>query len=336
MTSLRRFAYLALGVAFAHLVFGAIVRISGSGMGCGPNWPKCYGAWFPALSQPTVAIEWTHRLLASIVTIAVVVLAAGAGLRGREPGVGGRGGVLRSALLAMVVVAATALLGMVTVEVGNAPWATVMHLLLGMTLLAALAATVIRAGGLGGACALAQRASPRAARGAIAAAGIALVIVALGGLTAKIPGANTVCQGFPLCSGSLLPKLPAQHVQMTHRIFAYLLFFHSLGLVIGFTRRREAPVVVRAAQIAFGLVVLQIVIAASMVELHLPAALRSLHQAVGVSIWLAFFTLAYLAWRASRLPARREAGVADAASAGNATSGSSSASPATFASGARP
>ena len=39
----RRAAYIALFVALVHIVFGAIVRISGSGMGCGDNWPKCYG-----------------------------------------------------------------------------------------------------------------------------------------------------------------------------------------------------------------------------------------------------------------------------------------------------
>ena len=37
MNSLRRFAYFVFGVACLHLVFGAIVRISGSGMGCGPS-----------------------------------------------------------------------------------------------------------------------------------------------------------------------------------------------------------------------------------------------------------------------------------------------------------
>ena len=51
MTTIRRLAYLAFGVACAHLVFGAIVRISGSGMGCGDHWPRCYGRWFPPLSR---------------------------------------------------------------------------------------------------------------------------------------------------------------------------------------------------------------------------------------------------------------------------------------------
>jgi heme a synthase len=41
MKTVRRLSLLALGTACLHLVFGAIVRITGSGMGCGNNWPKC-------------------------------------------------------------------------------------------------------------------------------------------------------------------------------------------------------------------------------------------------------------------------------------------------------
>ena len=40
---MRRFAAATFGVACLHLVFGAIVRISGSGMGCGDHCP-----WVPA------------------------------------------------------------------------------------------------------------------------------------------------------------------------------------------------------------------------------------------------------------------------------------------------
>lgn len=294
MTALRRLSYFTLGIALLHVIFGALVRISGSGMGCGDHWPKCYGQWFPPFDRPTLVIEWTHRLLASILIAAIVALVATAFAKRREAGVGRRGGVLRAASLAVALVAATALFGAVTVWMGNPAWATVVHWTLAATLLATLAAAVIRGGGLGGTSARIESASPRTWRGARAAVGLALLVVIMGGLTAKIPGANVACAGFPLCRGGIV-DVPAQHVQLTHRILAYLLFFHMLGLTIGFTRRREAPIVVRTVQIAFGLVVLQILIAATMVELMLPPALRSLHQANGVLIWVAVFTLAYLA-----------------------------------------
>src|SRR6185437_13464203 len=209
MTALKRLSYLTLALALMHVVFGAIVRISGSGLGCGENWPRCYGHWFPPLDHPTIVIEWSHRLLAALLTTAIVVI--------------------------------TAIFGAITVKLGNAWYATLVHWFLAATLLATLVCAVIRAGGLGGAAAESQRGSARAMRGSMAGAGIALVTVLMGGMTATYPGASVACLGFPLCSGQLLPALPTQHIQWTHRLLAFLLFFHVLGLLIRFTKRHEAP-----------------------------------------------------------------------------------------------
>jgi cytochrome c oxidase assembly protein subunit 15 len=300
---LRRVSYAALAVAFTHLVFGAIVRITGSGMGCGDHWPKCYGHWFPPMDQPTLVIEWTHRLLASILVLTVASLALVAWRHRREAGVAGAGGVLRPAVAALVVVLAAAVLGAVTVKLGNAPYATVAHWTMAMALFAVLATAAIRAGALGGTAALREQGSAKTARGAMAAAGLAFLVVAMGGLTAKFPSAAVACRSFPLCGADPSAVGGAVHVQLTHRVLAYLLFFHLLGMVIALGRRRqrEAPVVVTAARVAFGFVVLQIIVAASMVLLTLPPVLRSLHEAVGVSVWLGTFTFAYLARRASRI-----------------------------------
>jgi heme A synthase len=314
VNSLRRLSYVTLGIALTHLVFGAIVRISGSGMGCGDHWPKCYGHWFPPFDQPTLIIEWSHRLLAALLITAVVALAAFAFTKRSLPSVGGKGGVLRAALLAATTVIITALFGAITVWLGNVWWATLVHWFLAAVLLAALAAAVIRGGGLGGKAVLSEKGSLRAARGAMVAAGLALVVLMFGGMTAKYPGASGACPSFPLCGASL--SHPAQHVQMTHRILAFLLFFHVLGLMIAFARRHEAPMVVRAARIAFGFVFLQILVAGAMIGMRMPPELRSLHQAVGVGIWLSLFSLAYLERIAARDPDERAALLTDTSPAG--------------------
>ena len=93
--TVRRFATATFAVACLHLVFGAIVRISGSGMGCGDHWPKCYGRWFPPLDRPDLIVEVSHRYLASILLLALIATLVVAWRRRDEPGVGGRGGVLR-------------------------------------------------------------------------------------------------------------------------------------------------------------------------------------------------------------------------------------------------
>ena len=299
MTSLRRFSSVAFGVACLHLVFGAIVRISGSGMGCGDHWPRCDGRWFPPLDRPDLLIEVSHRYLASILLLSLVALLVAAWRRRSESGVGGPGGVLRSAALAVTLGVSAALLGAVTVKLGNAPFATLAHWTVAMSLVATVVATVIRAGGFGGAEARLGGATAKTKRGAVAGAAMALLTVVMGGLTAKYPGAAVACPSFPLCGVNPDVVPAAVHVQLTHRVLAMLLVLHLFGLMMALRKRREAPLVRRAVGIALSLGVVQLLVAGAMIGLRLPPVMRSLHEATGVSIWIATFALAYLARIAS-------------------------------------
>ena len=302
MRAVRRLSVAALLVACLHLIFGAIVRISGSGMGCGDNWPKCYGYWFPSFSRPDLVVEVSHRYLASILVITVASMVLVAFRHRAHAGVGGRGGSLRSALGAFGAVLLAAALGGVTVKFGNAPWATVAHWLVAMTVLAMVATTAIRSGTLGGSAALVEHGSVRAARSALVAAALAVLAVALGGMTAKFPGASVGCTTVPLCGPNPNVEASSIYIQLTHRTIAVLLFLHLIGVVTMLTRRRatEAPIVVRAAWIALGMVVLQLAVASTMILLHMRPVWRSLHEATGIGIWLSCFALAYLAARVAR------------------------------------
>ncbi len=313
MTAIRRTALAALLLAFAHVVFGAVVRISGSGMGCVDRWPRCADPrtgqeyWFPPLDYPILVIEWTHRLVAGVLILAIAAVVALAWRRRTQPGVGGAGGPLRSAALSLGVVLSAAVLGAVTVRTWNTPVATVAHKLIAAALLASLAATVVRAGGFGASAA--TSATRKAARGAFAAAALAIVVVAMGGFTAKIPDAAVACAGFPLCGDGSLGG-GAQHVQLTHRVLAYLLVLHLVGLPLAFARRGEPTPLRRLAALAATLGVLQVAWAAWMVLGGFPAVVRSLHQATGVAIWVATFAMAYAARQAGApAPARASAGV---------------------------
>jgi len=323
MNAVRPLSLAALVVACLHLVFGAIVRISGSGMGCGDHWPKCYGYWFPPFSRPDLVVEVSHRYLASILVLTVSSMALVAFRHRGELGIGGTGGALHSALGAVAAVCTAAILGGVTVKMGNAPWATVAHWLVAMTLLAMVATTAIRAGALGGTTASAQRGTARAWRSARGAAILAIFAVALGGLTAKHPGAAVACTTVPSCGRNPSVEASAVWVQMTHRTLAVVLLLHLIGMTMMLRKRRdeEAPIVRRAATIALGMVVLQLVVASTMILTPLPPVLRSLHEATGVGIWLSCFVLAYLARRASRAPAQA---AAEPARAGYAMGGSAS------------
>jgi cytochrome c oxidase assembly protein subunit 15 len=118
------------------------------------------------------------------------------------------------------------------------------------------------------------------------------------------------------------------HVQLTHRVLAFVVVLHLAALAPGIFRRGEAHVARRAAAVALSLGVLQLVVAAAMVLGKLPPVLRSLHEATGVSIWIATFTLAYLARIGSRSGATVDAAVIPSEVEGSAPPGKHAVGPA--------
>lgn len=70
-----RFARFAWGVLAANLlviVWGAFVRASGSGAGCGDHWPLCNGEVVPHAPSIATAIELTHRTTSGLALLAVL------------------------------------------------------------------------------------------------------------------------------------------------------------------------------------------------------------------------------------------------------------------------
>lgn len=315
MKSIRRLSYAALAIAFAQIVFGAIVRITGSGWGCGEHWPTCAGYWIPPLERPDLIIEVSHRYLALGVTLLTLALAITAWRRRGEIGVAGRGGPLRPAIAAFGVVIATALLGAITIKLRLNPIVIVVHLALAMTLLGTIVVACIRSGGFGAADAVVLGTSDASRAGvqkswrvARIAAILAFIVLVFGALTANL-GAAGACLGFPTCRVYMSPNRGLVHLQLTHRILAFLFALHVLGAAVMIRKRPVARVVKRAAWFALGAVILQIIVAASLVETHLPPVLQSLHQAVGTLVWITVAIWATLAHRAAGSdPAVRHAG----------------------------
>jgi len=290
---LRRLGYLALVLGFAQVVFGAVVRITGSGMGCGDHWPDCFGSLTPAHNGPGLLIEISHRYGAVALSLAVLALIVAAFVTRRTSGVSGRGGVLRPALLAGVLVLAAAIFGAVTVKMELHPLIVVTHLAIAMALLAVIVVALVRAGGLGGA-GIPEDVAPRTRRAGRIAVALTFTALVFGALTANVPGAPLACQGFPWCRAIEGGSTPVA-IHITHRVIGFLILGHLIGMTIGSRKRKEHPVIRTAVGVALGLVVLQVLIAAGMVEMHLPATLRSVHQAVGTALWITVVAVAALA-----------------------------------------
>ncbi len=298
---LRTLAFVTAGFAYALIVLGFIVRITNSGMGCGDDWPLCNGRLIPNFHSADVVIEYTHRLAAlglSGLTVALALVAYR--LRGRSGG--GPGGTLRPATVAVGLLVLQSLFGALAVRLELPPHTVVLHLGTGMALLATLLVVGLRAGVLTGALEAPASLGDRPGRGGIIAALVlGAAVLLLGGMTATT-GASPACQGFPLCNGQFWPtagESGLEHIHWTHRLLAYALFFHLLGVPLGLARKNAPPPLQRTGWVVAGLAVAQVAAGAIMVLTYLPPFWRALHAALGTAVWVG---LVYLTWLAVARP----------------------------------
>ena len=74
---LNRFKFYAWGVVIYTLLiilWGAYVRATGSGAGCGRHWPTCHGQIIPRPESIETVIEYTHRITSAALGILIIIL----------------------------------------------------------------------------------------------------------------------------------------------------------------------------------------------------------------------------------------------------------------------
>ena len=64
--ALRRFAWAVLAYFIAVILWGALVRATGSGAGCGDHWPLCNGTVVQHSPRMDTMIEFTHRITSGL------------------------------------------------------------------------------------------------------------------------------------------------------------------------------------------------------------------------------------------------------------------------------
>ena len=72
--ALRRFAWAVLAYFVAVIVWGGLVRATGSGAGCGNHWPLCNGTVMQHSARVDTMIEFTHRITSGISFFSAVSL----------------------------------------------------------------------------------------------------------------------------------------------------------------------------------------------------------------------------------------------------------------------
>ena len=74
MTRLSRFAWVVLAWNVAVILWGAFVRATGSGAGCGAHWPLCNGELLPRAPALETMVEFTHRATSGLALLLVMAL----------------------------------------------------------------------------------------------------------------------------------------------------------------------------------------------------------------------------------------------------------------------
>jgi heme A synthase len=237
----RRLVNLTIVSTFLLIVIGGVVRVSDSGLGCGPagsgthGWPLCGGRVLPFIETNAV-IEFTHRVAAGVVGILILILVWQAISRLRE-----HRWLVRGTVVAAILVLGQAVLGGLTVENNLHEVLVSAHLGLAMLLLALLLA-LRRA---------TQEGSPAPAGAGgvlrpLAATALVLLFATIvaGGYMAgteeegvagsTAAGAHLACgTEFPTCVGRFMPFGMGEmvDVHLTHRAFMYLAAIAVLALV---------------------------------------------------------------------------------------------------------
>jgi cytochrome c oxidase assembly protein subunit 15 len=293
MRAFSRFAWSVLVVNLAVIAWGAFVRATGSGAGCGRHWPTCNGAIVPRAPAIETAIEFTHRATSGIALLLVVALAAWA-VRAFPRRHAARKAAWASLALMIaeaLVGAGLVLFGWVAKDASAARgWVMAVHLTNTFLLLGALSLTAewsTRPGGF-----------VLAGRGRTATVlGIALAMVLLAGMTGAVAALGDTL--FPASSFAegLRDELSADaHLLLRLRLLHPFAAIAAGAILVAAARSalhaRPDERVRRAALALAAIVALEIAVGAANVLLLAPVPLQIAHLLLADLAWIALVLLA--------------------------------------------
>ena len=292
-TRFARYAWFVLAYNLFVILWGAFVRASGSGAGCGSHWPLCNGVVVPRAPQLETIIEFAHRMTSGLSLVLVVVLVVW-GFRAfakRHPVRKAVVAVFIFEMVEVLVGAGLVLLGLVARDESVAR-AIVMpihlantFLLLGSTALAAWWAsghTPIRLRGQG-------------------LLGIGWVIGLAGVMFIGMSGAVTALGDTLFPAGSLIEGLrqdisPTVHVlvrlRVWHPVIAVAIALYVVAyLAPALAARRPGGETKRLSRIVIGLVAIQLAAGFVNVVLLAPIWMQIVHLALAAAVWIALVLL---------------------------------------------
>jgi heme A synthase len=291
-TRLARFAWGVLAYNIVVILWGAYVRASGSGAGCGSHWPFCNGEVIPRSPGAATMIEFSHRATSGLALVAVIVLLVWT-LRATRAGHPARSGAWASLFFILTEAAVGAGLVLFQLVADNATMARALfmaaHLMNTFILVGCLTLTAHWLSG--GAPVCVRGAGWRG--GAVALGLMALILTGTSGAVAAL--GDTL---FP--AGSLAEALrkdlsPTSHLLIRLRVLHPAIAIGT-GLLIAFGAPRllrdDTDRPRRLAAGAAALAVVQLAVGVANVILLAPMWMQLVHLLVADALWIACVLLA--------------------------------------------
>jgi len=277
-----------LGLNILVILWGAFVRATGSGAGCGAHWPTCEGQVMPRPESMEMFVEFTHRLTSGVALLAVVAMLIWAWRAWPAGHL-----VRKGAMLSLILIIIEALVGAglvvfewVAYDTSLArPFVVAIHLINTFLLLGAITLTGWWASG---GPALQWRGQGRLGWALLAAAVGFLVLGASGAVTAL--GDTLV-----LTAGLRAEDSPLVAQLIGLRIYHPLLAFATGGLVWLSLRMAQAsrpsPQLNRTGWLLLGAFAVQLILGGLNVALKAPVWLQLIHLLLSDTIWILFVFL---------------------------------------------
>lgn len=286
------FAWSVLAYNILVILWGAFVRATGSGAGCGSHWPLCNGVALPRSPQLETIIEFAHRLSSGLSLLLVAGLVVW-GFRLYEKG----HTIRRPILLSGVFIIIEALLGAglvlfeLTAKNDSIARAISMplHLVNTFLLLSVLALTAWRASGF----------PPMRLRGQgalVAGWGLALVAVLVLGMSGAVTAlGDTLFPSKSLVEGFRADFSPTAHFLVRFRVWHPIIAVGTGLFVVLLARwllaRRPGALVQRLAYTQMALFMVQVIVGAFNVALLAPIWMQLVHLGLAVAVWVTLVLL---------------------------------------------
>lgn len=266
-----------------------------SGLGC-PDWPLCHGHLIPQFDFH-VLIEYSHRLLASIV--ATLILIQGGLLWWRYPGVKG---IVVPGILSMVFLVIQVVLGGITVLNELPPNIVTVHLAVSQVIFALLLAILIFGWGKshqeGSGTTGINADSKSTLYTCTILAILGVYIVTLSGSYVVGSNAGFVCSMWPQCNEGFFPEGNLAWVHMSHRLIVGVLGMVVLWCAfLSWRERKKSQLIAWMGVLVAVLLVVQILVGASNVWTGLHPSLRVLHLALATGLWGSLVVLGLLIYK---------------------------------------